>query len=150
MATLGTYTYDAGLPTTKDQIRRLINDVDVDDDPNLADEEINWFYTQSGGRLYDAAADCCEAIAAKFSSRQDKMVGPLRVTFGTTVERYLKLADALRKRKFNRTGFSVQTTAPVRDAPIFQLGMHDNNDETSLAGTTINPALVGDIDGPLQ
>jgi len=146
------YSYDPTLPTAKDQVRFLISDKDVSNNgvnAHLADEEINWLLTENSGNVYDAAASGAEQIAAEYSSKEDKMVGPLRLMHGNMADRFYALAKALRARKFERRGFVPLLTAPVRAAPIFQLGMHDNNDETSLIGTTIDPALAGDIDGPL-
>ena len=61
-----TYTYD--LTTEIGQVRRLINDTDIDPttDAAFSDEEIQ-FFLNLGGSVLMGAAKACEGMAAKSS-----------------------------------------------------------------------------------
>lgn len=93
------WSYYAG-GGTRDWIRFVIGDTDEDDEL-LQDEEIDAALSNEGNK-YAAAAICADAIAAKFAREADKTVGPLSISASQKGERYLKLADKLRKQTGRR------------------------------------------------
>lgn len=134
-------TYDPTLPTAKDQVRLLIRDTDPAN-AHLQDTEIAWFVTQNDN-VYFAAADAAENIAATYAGRADKTVGPLRIQYRDFQQRFTEMAASLRARARRRTGFKIKVTAPPRQKPLFEIGMHD--DPTVSQTQSVNPAVAGDL-----
>lgn len=90
-----TYSY-SGDPNTssKDTVRFLLNDKGPDS-WLLSDEEIAWSLTQDTNPFMAAALNA-EQIAAYYSSRTDKTIGPLTIRNGDKAQSYSSLARRLR------------------------------------------------------
>lgn len=58
------------ITATLDKVRLLIGDTDSTA-PELSDEEVNFFITERASNIYLAAADCCDALAAKYARAYD-------------------------------------------------------------------------------
>lgn len=91
-----TWSY-SGNPSNSDldQVRFLIGDTDTTDQL-VTDEEATWALSE--GSVYNAAAELCDAIAAKFSRKVDKSVGDLRLSYSKLSEQYSKKSKQLRSR----------------------------------------------------
>lgn len=90
-----TYSY-SGDPnaSSKDAVRFLLNDKGPDT-WLLSDEEIAWSLTQDTNPFL-AAALSAEQLAAYYSSRTDKTIGPLTIRNGDKAQAYSSLARRLR------------------------------------------------------
>lgn len=120
-----------------DAIRVEIYDID-EDNPLISDEIIEYAYDEENSIL-NAAARCCEILAAKFSNSVDKRLGPLSVSLSDKAEKYSSLAKELRaKAKSTYTG--VPYAGGISDdkadtfeedtdlvQPEFSKGMMDND-----------------------
>lgn len=91
-----TWTYDSTLTATKDQVRLLVGDTDVNE-PLLQDEEIAFLLTENGTMRY-AAVEAANAIAGLFARKADKEVGHLKLQASQKYKQYLALAVRLRRR----------------------------------------------------
>lgn len=93
-----TWTYNPAAlsANTKDQVRLLVGDTEVND-PLLQDEEITYILTLESGVQY-AASRACETIAALFGRKVTTAVGDLKVSQEKKYEHYLELAADLRRR----------------------------------------------------
>ena len=83
--------------SNRNAVRFLIGDTDTANAQNqlLADAEIDWVLTKRTD-IYMAAADCCEAIAAKLAKLIPiKTVHGISRSLGDRVSYYLKLAEQL-------------------------------------------------------
>lgn len=87
-----TWSYSiADLATSaKDQVRAQIGDV-LSTDPQLQDEEIATFITGRGSIL-GACADCCRAIASKFSRSVTQKAGGSAANFSDLAKAYREMA----------------------------------------------------------
>lgn len=83
-----TWSYNSSLlaSSTKDALRLLIGDV-ISCDPQLQDEEISYFIS-ARGTLYGAAAECCRALAAKFSRSVDQQAGTSKLFYSQLAKAY--------------------------------------------------------------
>lgn len=90
-----TYSY-SGDPNTssKDAVRFLLNDKGPDTWLQ-SDEEIAWSLAQDSNPFM-AAALSAEQLAAYYSSRTDKTIGPLTIRNGDKAQAYSSLARRLR------------------------------------------------------
>lgn len=120
----------------KDEIRYKIGDTDTDN-ALLTDEEIN-FVLGRNSDIYSAAADCCDAIVAKYSRRADSSVfGDLDVDLSQVVEQYRELAGDFRKKSLasqipyaggiSESDKSSKESDTDRVTPRFERGLHDND-----------------------
>lgn len=112
----------SGDPSTSDmdRVRFLISDTA---DPWLfTNEEIVFTLSDQGG-IYQAAEELALVQSTKYTDKADKTVGPLSIKYGEVGERWLKLAQNLRRRS-GRSGAIAVTTQVSRD-PHIRLGMHD-------------------------
>lgn len=118
----------------KDKVRFLVGDTDTND-RLVEDEEINWALSEYPS-VYVAAAEICEAIAAKFARKVDQSVGDLRISFSKQSDQYSKKAAQLRRKssilnvKPYAGGISVSDKETVRENsdrvdPSFTRGMDD-------------------------
>lgn len=97
-----TWSYNTNLLSSnpKDAVRLLIGDV-LSTDPQLQDEEINYLVS-SRGTLYGAAADCCRAMAAKFSRSVDQQAGTSKNAYSQMAKAYtLKASEFETKAVLN-------------------------------------------------
>ena len=126
-----TWSY-SGNPASSDldSVRFLVFDTDTNDQL-LSDEEINWVLTeQSNIRL--AAADCCEAIAAKFAKDINRSVVGISANPGSRAAFYLELADRIR----------AQATQTSQHAEIFAGGLTiSGKDELDSNTDAVQPAF---------
>src|SRR2546425_151072 len=83
-----TWSYNPSLLATnaKDAVRLLVGDV-LQSDPQMQDEEISYFVTARGS-LYGAAAECCRALAAKFSRSVDQQGGTFKTFYSQMAKAY--------------------------------------------------------------
>ena len=131
-----TFTYaSTDLSTTLAKVRRLLGDTDSAD-PQLTDEEID-FYTDTYGSVWFAGAAAADAIAAKYTRKPSKTVGPLSISYGELQEQYTSLAAKLRYQgsvnalvpyaggisQADKATYEADTD---RQRPSFLLGMDDN------------------------
>ncbi|ODN40973.1 hypothetical protein [Piscirickettsia litoralis] len=84
------------------QIRYLIGDTN-EKDPLLQDEEINFTLDQYKN-TDQAAAACCEGIAARFSREADQTAGKVSQDLSQKSHQYLKLAETIRSRASSNLG----------------------------------------------
>lgn len=90
-----TYTGDPA-SSDRDAVRFEIQDTD-ESNPLLQDPEIEYALAQETGVL-GAAARCCEALARRFASRADTVVGSLTETYSAMAAVYADRAKELRIR----------------------------------------------------
>lgn len=83
-----TWSYNTNLLNTnpKDAVRLLIGDTQ-DCDKQMQDEEINYIYGIRGS-LYGTAADCCRALAARFSRFVDQQAGTSKLFYSQMAKAY--------------------------------------------------------------
>lgn len=105
-----TYTYSP-ITNPVDQIRLWISDRILFFDPNqnamvmnLADQEIQGYINECSS-LYEAAASCCESIAAAYASKHQysKMVGDTKVSENYNKQHENWIAMAVQQRKRHAT-----------------------------------------------
>jgi hypothetical protein len=70
----------------KDQVRLLIGDV-LENHPQIQDEEISFLLTVRA-TIYGAAAECCLALAAKFSRSVDVQAGTSKFAYSQLAKAY--------------------------------------------------------------
>lgn len=127
-----TATY-SGNPTDsdKDRVRFLLRDNLTDGtdtnviSPKLSDEEIAYLLDEFKNP-YAAASEGAYIIAASYTDRADKTVGPLSIKYGEFADRWNKLGDKLSSRAGKTSGAKALTTQTKRSKPIFAIGMNDN------------------------
>lgn len=95
---MGNWTYAVTqlLTNKKDQVRLIVGDV-VSSDPQLQDEEIQFFLTIRPS-IYGAAAECCWALADKFSRSVDKAAGQSKAAYSQMAKAYALRAASLDTR----------------------------------------------------
>lgn len=94
---MATFTYD---PTSledepKDRLRAMVGDVVAP--LQLSDEELESFHALAPG-IYSAAADCCDALAARVAQDANISLGVIGIGGGGASRYYLDLADKYRAR----------------------------------------------------
>ena len=115
----------------RDAVRLLIGDTDVAE-ALLQDEEIDWLLSRQPN-VELAAADACEAIAAKFARQADTTNGDLSVRASQRAEAYRQRAADLRRRAGRRARWFVggatrdpgAAADPSLAHPAFGIGMDD-------------------------
>jgi hypothetical protein len=119
----------------KDTVRLLIGDV-LSSDPQLQDEEINYFVTNRG-TLYGAAADACRAMASKFSRSVDQQSGQSKFSFSQMAKAYNTKAAQFEEKAgiltavvyaggISASDVLLQEVNSDRMQPQFTVGMDDN------------------------
>jgi hypothetical protein len=118
----------------KDAVRLLIGDV-VSTDPQMQDEEIAYLGTIRGS-IYGTAAECCRALAAKFSRSVDQQAGKSKVYFSQMAKAYsVKAIEFDVKASYAAMPFSGSISISSKMAeemdndrvrPQFTIGMMDN------------------------
>jgi hypothetical protein len=135
---MGNFTYyPTKLATTPlYQVRLIIGDV-VATDPQMQDEEINWFLTMRSS-VWGAAAECCATLAAKFGRSVDQAVGTAKISFSQMAKAYTgKAAFFNAKAAMMGSGLPYAGGLSAADminalnnddrvAPSFTIGMTDN------------------------
>lgn len=129
-----TWSYTAPTSGNKDAVRFLIGDTDTTDQ-QLSDEEITYVLSQYSS-LYMAAANCCDALANKFSRQVQKTVGKISLAANQRATAYREAAALLRSKR-NAEGLAMfiggrslsdkQSFGDNADAvqPSFAIGMDD-------------------------
>lgn len=134
-----TWSYNPSLLATnsKDAVRLLIGDV-LTTDPQMQDEEINYLIS-ARGTLYGAAAECCRALAAKFSRSVDQQAGTSKLMWS-----HLAKAYTLKANEFETKSILIGAAMPYaggislsdkqmqdlntdRVQPIFTIGIMDSS-----------------------
>jgi hypothetical protein len=131
------YTITDLATSPKDQVRLMIGDV-LSTEPQLQDEEIDYFITRRGS-TYGAAAECCRALQAKFSRSVDQANGTYKTMYSQMAKAYgIKAAEYESKVASSGAalphagGISIadkiqQEQNTDRVQPQFQVGMDDND-----------------------
>lgn len=137
-----TWTFDPGAMSGVStyaqlmQIRSLIGDINSAD-RQLWDEQINFTLAQRGN-IYNAGADCCRILAAKYSRDVDITEGFLRKNYTARSKAYSTRAEELDQRGrllgaglpyaggISRTDKQIAATDADRVQPQFSIGMTDN------------------------
>jgi hypothetical protein len=86
-----------GISTTLDKVRLLIGDTDSSSF-ELSDDEINFFLTERADNIYLAAADCCDALAAKYARAYDFETDGQRFSRSQVAKAYAERAALFRAR----------------------------------------------------
>lgn len=89
-----TWSYNTALTDEKDQVRLIIGDTDTNDQ-QLQDEEIDFFLTQAGDAIYDAALRCVRALQSKYSRLVNSSVESVRADYSERAKQYSALAAQL-------------------------------------------------------
>jgi hypothetical protein len=98
-----TWTYGARpADSATDAIRLLIGDTD-EADPQLQDEELA-YYLSEYPKLYQAAAEACRGIAARYARQVSKTTGRISVQAQDRHKHYLELAAEMEKKAAVRGG----------------------------------------------
>ena len=124
----------------RDYVRLLVGDTDSAD-KQVTDEEINLFLSQRSNNVKLAAADVCEAIAAKYARQVSTTNVSLSVAASDRFDHFRTLAKELRNREMRfaevfaggRTHSGKDSLASDSDAvqPWVSLGQDDNPDTTA-------------------
>lgn len=145
-----TWSYNPSLlaSNAKDAVRLLIGDV-VTCDQQLQDEEINYFIL-ARGTLYGAAAECCRALAAKFSRSVDQKTGTSQLLYSQMAKAYTAKATEF-EFKSAITGGAIPYAGGIsisdkllndmdedRVLPTFTKGMHDGDEDIGINNTIEN------------
>jgi hypothetical protein len=111
------WTYNVSLinATPLYQVRLLCGDTDITDQL-LQDEEIN--YLLSVFSTYEAAAQACDAIAAKFSRQADQTTGDISTSYSQRAKMYSERAIQLRNQSQNHTAAPYAGGISVSDKMI--------------------------------
>ena len=133
------WTYDVSDIATSalDQVRFMVGDT-LASDPQLQDEEINYVMSQRA-TVFGAAADCCRALASKYSRSADQKAGDTQVWYSQIAAAYALKAIQL-DAQAAQTGASVIPFAggtsvtdfnnragdPNQMSPQFNIGMMDS------------------------
>ena len=155
---MGNWTYyPTQLATSqKDQVRALIGDT-VQSDPQLQDEEINFFLSMRA-TVWGAAAECCLALASKFSRSVDQAVGTAKASYSQMEKAYIGKAALFNCRAASMGsavpyagGVSVtdmlnQLSNEDRVAPNFTVGLTDDTLPVAPVGneSEVESSLSGD------
>lgn len=136
-----TWSYSNTQSSDKDKVRFLVGDTDTADQL-VQDEEINVVLARKAD-IYNAAAEVCRTIAAKFARRVDKKVGHLSLSASQKAKAYLELAekfesDAYRNGLVASPYLGGETISDMEldeensdlPQPSFSRGMHDNPNDT--------------------
>jgi hypothetical protein len=146
-----TYTPEQLATSTMMQVRLLIGDT-YTLDQQMQDEEINYFIS-TRSTLYGAAAECCQALAAKFSRSFDFGVGTTRTSLSQMQKQYTQKAIQFNdKASLAGAGMPYAGGISYKDMlisqlnldrvqPVFNIGMHD--DEFPLAEQGPEPESGG-------
>ena len=157
-----TYTYDP-INVPRDQIRLWIQDTVLFFNAaknamtmQIADQEIAGYINECTN-LYEAAASCCESIAADYAGRHQymKMIGDVKVSenYQKQHENYLAIADNIRTRHvryqiggpvYAPTALeSVAERGQIEQTTDFWTGQFDNDNPVGGADPDVN-SLTGD------
>ena len=132
-----TYSLISLATSPKDQVRAAIQDIDPTNQL-LQDEEISFFLTLRSS-VFGASAECCRALAAKFSSQCDIRAGDTEQKFSAVAKSWMLRAQQFDQRAA-MTGSGMPYTGGIsvsdkqrneedqdRINPEFARGMFDNN-----------------------
>lgn len=114
-----------------DLVRFLIGDTDTNDQ-QVTDEEINYMLGIYGSP-YAAAYNLCVNLMAKYARQVDYTIGPESVKASQRYKNYQSLAQALKDQSMSANAapsFDDPTQRDGNKYPIFDVGMHDNGDQS--------------------
>lgn len=143
-----TWSYNPSLlaKNAKDAVRLLIGDI-INCDQQMQDEEITYFVNLRGS-LYGAAAECCRALASKFSRSVDQQTGTSKIMYSQMAKAYTVKAIEFEYKSVligsaipYAGGISIsdkqmQDINEDRVLPVFTKGMMDE-DDTIISNETI-------------
>ena len=133
-----TWTYDPALLATTPlyQVRWLIGDT-LPRDPQLQDEELSWALTQRTS-IYGAAADACNALAARLSREADATQGPAHTLYSSRARSYRAQAGTFEVKAMARSAglpyggqmsvsdYELMAQNPDRIGGMFVIGLMDD------------------------
>jgi hypothetical protein len=98
-----TYTY---LPDSDeiDRMRLLLGDTDVSNsgaNAQFCDEELQYFFDHAGDNAYMACHDACLSAAGKYSSKADRTLGPMSISYSQIADSYRAQAEAFMSEGMN-------------------------------------------------
>lgn len=128
-------SYDSTITTDKDKVRLAIGDTGEGRDFFLSDEEIQYYLSSENDNVLEASIRCAEAIAAQLAPEVSYQASTLRQEAAQAFDHFLRVADRLRERADRNVGLPafVHSGDEPRD-PIFELGMHDNEETITRGG----------------
>lgn len=131
------WSYDDPSSSPTDAVRFLIGDV-VEEQPTLSDEEIEFALAENGNAKYQAAYDCCMALAARFSRMAtSKSVGDLSLSYAGRADQFRVQAERMQvlagRREMGAPWAAAgalkrsdQRTSADDSGTEFRVGQHDN------------------------
>lgn len=117
--------YDDPAGSAKDRVRLLCGDF-IEEEPLISDETIEWLLSVWDDE-YQAAAEACSIIAARFLREADITVGELSVRLSEKARAFQERALALKKQAtYDNSDISLPLLArsETRD-PLFWIGQFD-------------------------
>ena len=90
------------ITATLDKVRLLIGDTDATT-AELSDDEVNFFITERASNIYLSAADCCDALAAKYARAYDFETDGQRFQRSQASKAYAERAKTFRARAYGVT-----------------------------------------------
>lgn len=144
------WSYDASLPTEKDQVRFHIRDTDTADQL-VQDEEINYLLTEHGS-VYKAAAAACRNVALHFT-RKVSLISKesgIKDDMKEKADRYSEMADKFDEQdgRSGLTVFAGGISAADKEAraadgdttrPAFRKDLHQTPASGDLLGAFTRP-----------
>ena len=106
------------------QVRHLMGD--VYEFEFLSDNEIQFSLDNNAGDVFQAAADCCKAIAARLARNTDFKFSTLWQDSSQAMKHFLDLAEVLKDQAVDKKGFEVAFTGDYDSEPIFDIGQFDH------------------------
>jgi len=135
------WSYNPSLVSTRDRVRVLIGDTDVDDQ-QLTDEEIA-FFLSSEGNQYAASALACRVLAAKYARYADKWVGDLKILASQKSRAYERLAEAYDTQANASASFSGVPSA----GGIYVADKDEQEADTSLVTPSFRRGSMDNVEG---
>ncbi len=133
-----TYSRDPA-HSSRDAVRFLVGDTDADW-PLVQDEEIDYILATYPNTTL-AAAEVCDAIAARLSREADTGNMDMRVSASQRAQAYAQRAKELRAKVARTATIFVGGRSPAdkdaaaqdtsRTQPAFKIGMHDYTEDTT-------------------
>ncbi|MCK9571046.1 hypothetical protein M0R72_19010 [Candidatus Pacearchaeota archaeon] len=122
--TAPTYTFAADFSLIRDQIRDMIGDTDVTNDPILSDEAIAFYYAQAGNDLAGGALKAAKAAAAKLAREFDKDIDGLKTSRSQRHKAMLNVIAALEDEAARENAsYTVPESGTVADVAGYPIEM---------------------------
>jgi len=121
------WTYDSTIPTTKDEVRFVIGDIDAGN-PLVADAEIAYALSKEGDNILLAGARVCDHLAAMFSARYDFATGKAGSGFTASSSQLAKAYRALAVDLRSRSSQGMVSSSNERIDGYTRKGQYDNEE----------------------